>query len=82
MVQRSSFPNSDASDVRREFQKAAATALETGKVKYSWLNPATLWETKIFCASRERMFSWRQPNEKAISLRTCRITNGMSCRAS
>lgn len=27
MVQRSNFPNSDASDVRREFQKAAATAL-------------------------------------------------------
>ena len=25
MVQRSNFPNSDASDVRREFQKAAAT---------------------------------------------------------
>jgi len=24
MVQRSNFPNSDASDVRREFQKAAA----------------------------------------------------------
>lgn len=27
MVQRANFPNSDASDVRREFQKAAATAL-------------------------------------------------------
>src|SRR5688572_15895697 len=27
MVQRSNFPNSDASDVRREFQKAAASAL-------------------------------------------------------
>jgi CubicO group peptidase (beta-lactamase class C family) len=27
MVQRSNFPNSDASDVRREFQKSAATAL-------------------------------------------------------
>ena len=27
MVQRSNFPNSDASDVRREFQKAAATAM-------------------------------------------------------
>ena len=27
MVQRSNFPNSDASDVRRKFQKAAATAL-------------------------------------------------------
>jgi CubicO group peptidase (beta-lactamase class C family) len=27
MVQRSNFPNSDASDVRREFQKAAAAAL-------------------------------------------------------
>jgi len=27
MVQRSNFPNSDASDVRREFQKAAANAL-------------------------------------------------------
>ena len=27
MVQRSNFPNSDASEVRREFQKAAATAL-------------------------------------------------------
>ena len=27
MVQRSNFPNSDASDVRREFQKASATAL-------------------------------------------------------
>lgn len=33
MVQRSNFPNSDASDVRREFQKAAATALEKGKAK-------------------------------------------------
>jgi len=33
MVQRSNFPNSDASDVRREFQKAAATALVSGKVK-------------------------------------------------
>ncbi|HHY84674.1 MAG TPA: beta-lactamase family protein [Verrucomicrobia bacterium] len=29
MVQRSNFPNSDASDVRREFQKAAAAALWT-----------------------------------------------------
>jgi len=27
MVQRANFPNSDASDVRREFQKAAASAL-------------------------------------------------------
>jgi hypothetical protein len=27
MVQRSNFPNSDASDVRREFQKTATTAL-------------------------------------------------------
>ena len=33
MVQRSNFPNSDASDVRREFQKAAATALANGKAK-------------------------------------------------
>jgi len=33
MVQRSNFPKSDASDVRREFQKAAATALVSGKVK-------------------------------------------------
>ena len=33
MVQRSNFHNSDASDVRREFQKAAATALENGKAK-------------------------------------------------
>jgi CubicO group peptidase (beta-lactamase class C family) len=31
MVQRSNFPNSDASAVRREFQKAAATALTKGK---------------------------------------------------
>jgi len=31
MVQRSNFPNSDASEVRREFQKAAATALTKGK---------------------------------------------------
>ena len=31
MVQRSNFPNSDASDVRREFQKAAASALADGK---------------------------------------------------
>jgi CubicO group peptidase (beta-lactamase class C family) len=31
MVQRSNFPNSDASDVRREFQKAAATALAKSK---------------------------------------------------
>jgi len=31
MVQRSNFPNSDASDVRREFQNAAATALANGK---------------------------------------------------
>ena len=30
-VQRSNFPNSDASDVRREFQRAAATALAHGK---------------------------------------------------
>jgi CubicO group peptidase (beta-lactamase class C family) len=28
MVQRSNFPNSDASEVRRDFQNAAATALE------------------------------------------------------
>jgi CubicO group peptidase (beta-lactamase class C family) len=28
MVQRSNFPNSDASDVRRDFQQAAADALE------------------------------------------------------
>jgi CubicO group peptidase (beta-lactamase class C family) len=33
MVQRSNFPNSDASDVRREFQKAAATALAKTKAK-------------------------------------------------
>src|SRR5437773_10043469 len=33
MVQRSNFPNSDASEVRREFQKAAATALADGKAK-------------------------------------------------
>ena len=33
MVQRSNFPNSDASDVRREFQKAAATALANGRAK-------------------------------------------------
>jgi len=33
MMQRSNFPNSDASDVRREFQKAAATALSGGKAK-------------------------------------------------
>jgi len=33
MVQRSNFPNSDASDVRREFQKAAATAVTDGKAK-------------------------------------------------
>jgi CubicO group peptidase (beta-lactamase class C family) len=33
MVQRSNFPNSDASDVRREFQKAAASALANGKAK-------------------------------------------------
>jgi hypothetical protein len=31
MVQRSNFPHSDASDVRREFQKAAATALAKSK---------------------------------------------------
>jgi len=31
-VQRSNFPNSD-SDIRREFQKAAATALANDKVK-------------------------------------------------
>ena len=31
MVQRSNFPNSDASDVRHEFQKAAATAFANGK---------------------------------------------------
>lgn len=33
MVQRANFPNSDASEVRREFQKAAATALEKGGAK-------------------------------------------------
>jgi CubicO group peptidase (beta-lactamase class C family) len=33
MVQRSNFPNSDASDVRREFQKAAATALAKGNAR-------------------------------------------------
>jgi len=33
MVQRSNFPNSDASDVRREFQKAAAIVLAIGKAK-------------------------------------------------
>lgn len=33
MVQRANFPNSDASDVRREFQKAVAAALGNGKVK-------------------------------------------------
>jgi len=27
MVQRANFPNSDASDVRREFQKAAVAAM-------------------------------------------------------
>lgn len=31
MVQRANFSNSDASDVRREFQKTAATALANGK---------------------------------------------------
>ena len=33
MVRRSNFPNSDASDVRSEFQKAAATALAYGRAK-------------------------------------------------
>lgn len=33
MVQRSNFPNSDASDVRRQFQKAAASALAKGRAK-------------------------------------------------
>jgi CubicO group peptidase (beta-lactamase class C family) len=33
MVQRANFPNSDASDVRREFQKAAATAMANDKIK-------------------------------------------------
>ena len=33
MVQRSNFPNSDASEVRRKFQKAAATALAGGRTK-------------------------------------------------
>lgn len=33
MVQRTNFPNSDASDVRRAFQKAAASALEMGRAK-------------------------------------------------
>ena len=33
MVQRSNFPNSDASDLRREFQKATATALANGKAQ-------------------------------------------------
>jgi CubicO group peptidase (beta-lactamase class C family) len=33
MVQRSNFPNSDASDVRREFQKAAASAVARGDSK-------------------------------------------------
>ncbi len=33
MVQRANFPNSDASDVRREFQKAAATAMASVKAK-------------------------------------------------
>jgi chitin disaccharide deacetylase len=32
MVQRSNFPNSDASEVRREFQEAAASALESARV--------------------------------------------------
>ena len=31
MVQRTNFPNSDASDVRRNFQKATATALTKSK---------------------------------------------------
>jgi len=31
MVQRSGFPNSDASDVRRAFQQAAADALSSAK---------------------------------------------------
>ena len=31
MVQRANFPNSDASEVRREFQKAAAVALAKGR---------------------------------------------------
>ena len=33
MVQRSNFPNGDASDVRREFQKAAASVLANDRVK-------------------------------------------------
>jgi hypothetical protein len=32
-LQRANFSNSDASEVRREFQKAAATALANGKAK-------------------------------------------------
>jgi len=35
MVQRSNFPNSDASDVRREFQKAAASALARVVTKHA-----------------------------------------------
>ena len=33
MVQRSNFPNSDAKDVRREFQKAAAIMLANGRAR-------------------------------------------------
>jgi hypothetical protein len=32
MVQRSGFPNSDASDVRKAFQQAAADALSNVKI--------------------------------------------------
>jgi len=32
-VQRSNFPNSDASSVRREFQRAAATVLAKSNAK-------------------------------------------------
>ena len=46
MVQRSNFPNSDASEVRREFQEAAASALESAR-----------WEKDIRAFEREDLAS-------------------------
>jgi CubicO group peptidase (beta-lactamase class C family)/predicted glycoside hydrolase/deacetylase ChbG (UPF0249 family) len=53
MVQRSNFPNADASEVRREFQEAAVSALESAR-----------WEREIRAFEREDLAS--RPPEHAI----------------
>ena len=60
MVQRANFPNSDASEVRRAFQEAAASALNSAS-----------WEKEVRAFEREDLAS--RPPQGAICLSAHRV---------